>query len=96
MVQALVDAGGVPEHVDIYAIATAIDSGRDNYPPEAWLEREGWSSPVVVDTENAIANAYGLRGFPFWVFVNSDGRTALRVGGRISGEELTLILQHLQ
>ena len=96
MVQALVDAGGVPEHVDIYAIATAIDSGRDNYPPEAWLEREGWSSPVVVDTNNAIANAYGLGGFPFWVFVSSDGTTALRVGGRISGEELTLILQHLQ
>lgn len=96
MVQALVDAGGVPEHVDIYAIATAIDSGRANYPPEAWLEREGWSSPVVVDTKDAIANAYGLGGFPFWVFVNSDGTTALRVGGRISADELTLILQHLQ
>ena len=96
MVQALVDAGGVPENVDIYAIATAIDSERANYPPEAWLDREGWSSPVVVDTRNAIANAYGLGSYPFWVFVNSDGATALRVGGRISADELTLILQQLR
>ena len=90
------DAGGVPENVDLYSIATGIDAGRANYPPDAWLEREGWTSPVIVDTRNEVAEAYGVSGFPFWVFVNSDGATALRVGGRISAEELTLILQHLQ
>ena len=94
--QALVDAGCVPENVDVYSIATGIDSGRPNYPPEAWLEREGWTSPVVVDTRDEVAEAYGLTGFPFWVFVNSDGSTALRVGGRILAEELTVILQQLR
>ena len=94
--QALVDAGGVPEQIDLYAIATGIDAGRPNYPPDAWLEREGWTVPVVVDTKNEVADAFGLRGYPYWVFVNSDGTTALRVGGRISADELTVILQHLR
>lgn len=92
----MVDAGGVPENVDLYAIATAIDSGRANYPPEAWLEREGWTSPVLVDTDGRVADAFGLPGYPFWVFVNSDGGTALRAGGRISAQELTSVLQQLR
>ena len=94
--QAWVDAGGVPENVDLYAVATAINAGQPNYPPEAWLEREGWTAPVLVDTKDEVAEAFGLPGYPFWVFVNSDGTTALRVGGRISPQELATILARLR
>ena len=90
------DAGGVPDNVDLYSIATGIDAERPNYPPEAWLDREGWTAPVLVDTRDEVARAFGLPGFPYWVFVNSDGTVALRIGGRISPEELAAVLQQLR
>ena len=56
------DAGSVPDNVDLYSVATGINAERPNYPPEAWLEREGWTLPVLVDTKNEVAQAYGLVG----------------------------------
>ena len=90
------DAGSVPDNVDLYSVAAGINAERPNYPPEAWLKREGWTLPVLVDTKNEVAQAYGLVGFPYWVFVNSDGTTALRISGRISIEELAAVLQALR
>ena len=78
-VQQWLDATGGVEGVDIYAVATAMNSAQPNYPPSAWLEGEGWSSPVIRDDEERSALvAYGAGGFPFWVFVDEDGTVALR------------------
>ena len=94
-VQAWVESGAKPDGVDLYAVPTWIDSGRPNYPPDAWLEREGWSSPVLVDSNDAVADAFGVRGVPFWVFLRSDGTVALRLSGGISEQELTHIAEAL-
>ena len=96
-VQAWLDAGGGVEGVDLYSVATSISSGRDNYPPSAWLEEEGWTVPVVVDdTESSVYRAYGAGGFPYWVFVHSDGTVALRASGSTPVEELVQIMESLQ
>lgn len=95
-VQAWLDAGGGVEGVDMYSIATAMDSNRDNFPPSEWLDREGWTVPVIRDdSSNSIHAAYGSGGFPFWVFVNSDGTVAFRVAGATTVEELELIMSEL-
>ena len=49
IVQGWLDAGGLPQNVDLISIATSIDPARPNYPPEAWLTREGWEPTVLVD-----------------------------------------------
>src|SRR5689334_19796914 len=60
LVEAWVKAGGVPSGVDMLSVATSIDPTRPNYPPDAWLQREGWTVPVIADPTNSVASAYGL------------------------------------
>lgn len=92
-VQGWVDAGGKPTSVDLYAVATAIDENRSNYPPDAWLEREGWTSPVLADTNDTVLRAFGLTAFPTWVFISADGTVALRVAGALGAAQLTALFQ---
>lgn len=83
-VQAWLDAGGGVEGVAIKSVATSSNSARDNYPPSAWLEREGWSSEVLLDdSDNSVWQSYGAGGFPYWVFLNGDGTVAARNSGRL-------------
>ena len=65
-VQEIINLMGVPDGVDVIAIATSIDRGRDNYPPQEWLAREGWSETQIYDLDKDIATAYGLTSFPYW------------------------------
>ena len=66
LIQAWVDGGGLPDGVELISVATAIDPSLPNYPPEAWLAREGWTAPVINDVTGSVATAYGLSAFPFW------------------------------
>ena len=57
--------GLVPAGVDVYGVATGTASNRDNYPPSAWLEREGWPFPTLADSDTyQAAEAWGLHGLP--------------------------------
>jgi cytochrome c biogenesis protein CcmG/thiol:disulfide interchange protein DsbE len=89
VVQELIDNGSLPHGVDVYSIATATDRSQPNYPPSAWLKREGWTSPVIVDDASSSAgNAAGVTSYPFFVFVNEDGKVAARMVGELSPEIL--------
>lgn len=88
LLQTWVSAGGVPQGVDLVSVATGIDPTRPNYPPEAWLAREGWTTPVIVDPTNSVAAAYGLPAYPFWVFIGPDGKVVARAVGEISIPDL--------
>ena len=82
-VQDIIDTIGVPEGIEIIAIATSIDRGRDNYPPQEWLFREGWSETQIYDTDRDIASAYGLTSFPYWVFLDKDLNVIARRAGNL-------------
>jgi len=83
------EAGGFPAGLDVVAVATGTSTSRDNYPPSTWLEREGWSGPVLVDTGNgAVANAYGLSSYPFFVLLDADGRVLARDSGELTDDQL--------
>jgi len=73
----------LPEGVRLVTLSTGIDPARPNYPPSAWLEREGWPAPVLTDdAESSGLAALGLNAFPGFVFVNADGTVASRtIGG---------------
>ena len=77
-------------------MSTSVDKTRDNYPPSAWLEREGWPYPTVVDNASqSAARAFGLRFFPTTVFVNSDGTVVLRVTGAIGVDNLLSVFSQM-
>lgn len=95
LVQDWIDAGGAPDGVDLISVATSIDSSLPNYPPEEWLDREGWTVPVIVDRSGTVATAYGLSAFPFWVFVGADGTVTGRLTGELSIADLETIIAAL-
>jgi cytochrome c biogenesis protein CcmG, thiol:disulfide interchange protein DsbE len=94
--QEWLDGGGLPEGTQVLSVATAQDSTLPNFPPAAWLEEEGWTPPVLVDDESSTAaTAFGLRGFPFWVFLDSAGNVAARASGEIDPEAIGEVLASL-
>src|SRR5262245_43403048 len=95
LVEAWVKAGGVPSGVDLLSVATSSDPNAPNDPPDAWLAREGWTVPVIADPTNSVARAYGLTGFPYWVFIGPDGKVRGRAVGELPVDQLAAALQGL-
>jgi len=89
VVQDWLDTDPLPAGVDFYTIATGISSSRPNYPPSAWLDREGWTGQVIVDdAASVIAQAFGLPAYPYWVFTDGDGNVLARITGGITATDL--------
>ena len=76
---------GMPENVDFYFVSTSAKSSDANYPPSAWLKREGVSNvPTVVDDGKDKAHlTFGGGGFPYLVFIDKDNKVALRTTGEL-------------
>jgi thiol-disulfide isomerase/thioredoxin len=90
------EQGNLPEGVELTAIATGLDAGRPNWPPDAWLEREGYDGRALVDdADGSVAGAYGLSATPFWVALDADGQVAARVAGMIDMERLSILAEGL-
>ncbi len=78
-----VEAGGLPDDVELIAVVTGLDATRPNWPPQEWLEEEGWPGAVLVDdADGSVAEAYGLSGTPFTVAAR-DGEVVARVAGQL-------------
>jgi peroxiredoxin len=86
LLKAHLDDTPMPDDVELLTVSTSVKPGADNYPPQEWLEGEGWTAPVLADDEDSsVAQAYGLSAFPYFVVVDKDGK----VVGRASGELTT-------
>jgi thiol-disulfide isomerase/thioredoxin len=80
----------------VSTVATGTNSGYPNYPPSAWLKREHWPFPVMVDSpQQTAAIAYGLPSYPYFVFVDAQGKVAGRASGETPPSSLKKILTAL-
>jgi thiol-disulfide isomerase/thioredoxin len=87
---------GKLDGVDVTAVTTNTSPELPNYPPSAWLKREHWPYPVLVDSKQFTAlNAYGLPAFPYFVFVDKDGKVAARASGEIDPNDLAAAVKAL-
>ncbi len=87
-IQKWIDEGNQPEGVEIIAVSTSVDSSKNNYPPSQWLDREGWTSEVMVDDPGSSAlAAYGGAGFPFFTMIGADGKVVQRGSGELPEAE---------
>ncbi|MCU1379625.1 MAG: Redoxin [Acidimicrobiales bacterium] len=76
----------LPAGVELLTVATATNASQPNYPPSTWLQKAGWTAPVLADSaDGTAAAAYGLPGFPYLVGLDASGK----VVGRITGEFTT-------
>lgn len=88
-IQGWVDSGDVPEGLEIYAVATGVDPNQPNYPPSRWLASEGWTPQVLLDDDaQSAASSWGLTGFPYFVFVDAEGKVWQRGSGEIPIQDL--------
>jgi thiol-disulfide isomerase/thioredoxin len=87
-----VDAGNLPDDVDLIGVATAMSTDRPNYPPSAWLDREKWDVPTIADATGVAAKSYGLSAFPFWVAIDESGKVVERRTGELSPAEISSLV----
>jgi len=82
--------------VDVTGVATGTSKAYPNYPPSAWLDREGWPFGVMVDdARSTAADAYGLAGYPYMVFVDAQGKVVGRTSGEVAPADVTAIFESL-
>lgn len=93
VVQDWIDDGNLPDGVDLVGVSTAMSPDRPNYPPSAWLDREGWTVPTIADASGVAAEAYGLSAFPFWVAVDAQGNVVARATGELEPEQIDSLVQ---
>jgi len=91
-VQEYIDLIGIPDGVEIIAVATSIDRARDNYPPHDWLKEEGWSEAQIYDLAREIGTAYGLNAFPYWVFLDKELNVVARRTGNLPQDQVGQLL----
>jgi thiol-disulfide isomerase/thioredoxin len=84
-----VEEGRLPDGVELTAIATGLDDGRPNWPPQDWFDDEGYDGRVLVDdAEGTVAETYGLTATPYWVALDAEGRAVARIAGMLDPDQL--------
>jgi cytochrome c biogenesis protein CcmG, thiol:disulfide interchange protein DsbE len=73
----------LPSNLTVEVVSTGVGESENNYPPSEWLRREGLANvPTLADDPDSTAyHAYGGGGLPFVVYLDRDGRVALRTAG---------------
>lgn len=84
--------GGDLDGVRMVAVLTGTSPDRPNFPPLAWLDREGWTGEILLDDDtSAAAQSYGLSSYPFLVFLDSDGKVVARTSGEVAAEDIVAL-----
>ena len=94
IIQSLADEGLFGD-VTLMTVSTGIDPDRPNYPPSEWFENFDWTSTVMVDGDNGVAEAYGLTAYPYWVFVDEGGEIVGRVTGQLDEAAIRSVVEQL-
>jgi thiol-disulfide isomerase/thioredoxin len=97
VIQQWIDDGNLPDDVEMISISTLANEVRDNFPPNEWLEQEGWTPPVMLDDEvGSLALAYGLGSTPQFMVLDGENTNLIRVSGELTTEQLNLLVDVAQ
>lgn len=87
----------MPDDVELLTVSTSVQPGAENYPPQEWLDEEGWSAPVLADDEaSTVAQAFGLSSFPYFVAVDADGKVVERASGELTTDQFDALVAAVQ
>ena len=86
----------LPDGVDLVSVSTGVNPNQANYPPSAWLEREGWTVPVILDdAAYNVADAFGLSAYPYFIFVDAEGKVVVRLTGGLPTATIESIINEM-
>jgi hypothetical protein len=78
----------------MYSVTVFTDRLRGNWPPQDWLDAEGWTLPVIMDDEiGTAAIAFGMASTPMYVVLDGDNKVVQRVSGEIGVDGLNTLSQ---
>lgn len=84
----------LPENLEVYAVSTGVNKDAPNYPPSAWLAKDGWPAPVLADSvDQSAAQAWGLSAYPYFVSIDKDGKVLARRTGELPVDEVHALFQ---
>jgi thiol-disulfide isomerase/thioredoxin len=93
-IQSWLDASGMPDDVQLTAVATANTPSRGNFPAGPWLRKDGWTVPTMIDDEQSTAGeALGISAFPYFLVVDKDGNVVERTSGEITEDQWNALLE---
>lgn len=58
-------------------VLLAVNSGEDEGTVTSFLEKNGYTFPVALDPEYAVAMLYPTDGIPYTVIIGTDGKVAV-------------------
>ena len=58
-------------------VLVAVNSGEDEETVKSFLEENGYTFPVVLDPEYAVAMLYPIDAIPYTVIIGTDGKVAV-------------------
>lgn len=91
------EAGNKPENVDFYGVSTLLQRVRGNWPPEQWLQGEGWDVPTIQDDRsNSASAAMGMAGTPYWLVLDGNNEVLFRISGEITQGGLDVVAAMFQ
>jgi len=79
----------VKARLDGVRFATVFFSRKERDEIRALVEARGWTQPVAVDADGAVANLYGVGGCPTTVFARAGGEVVETRLGNLTEGELT-------
>ena len=68
-------------------VVLAINTGESSSKARGFLESHGFSFPVLLDTTEAIAQSYSVRGIPTTFFIDEDGIIQEKIIGAFPNKE---------
>ena len=83
------ESGKVPANLRVVGVTTASKNDQAMWPPSQWLVDMKWPFDVMADSQDqTAAQAYGVGGYPFLVFIDAKGNVTQRASGEIAVEDL--------
>jgi hypothetical protein len=82
--------------LDGVQFATVFFSRKERSEIERLVRERGWTQPVGIDQDGAVANLYGVGGCPTTVFAHAGGRVASTKLGNITEQELRTRAERLR
>lgn len=94
IIQEWINDGNVPDTVELVSVVTGTDRLRPNWPPQDWLEEEGWTVPVIMDDEiTTVAVSYGMSSTPMFLVLDGNNTNLGRVTGELPTDSLNQLVQ---
>ena len=73
----------------------AVSVGDTGQQVKDYAGQYGLTMPIALDTEQAVSNAYAVRGYPTSVFLDKNGNIAQKKEGLMEETEMKSVLDQL-